>query len=213
MRGFKCPAAFGRFLGLWIGCGGILTSGRRTGQGRAKASHVRGRKTLINSMNRVAGMSDVSLGLGAGVSVPSQFCNHSYASAMEAEVSQSNSFKKLRPFFGCVNRQIYHGFSLFSESFVNQSKQVLMKWCGVYSITFRYKRNGLLLPVDLTQWAGGFRYSASSTHGNGPRFLHPFVLFGQCLLNLDFFLWCYFVLLLGWVSFESKSNAWVSKPG
>ena len=173
-------------------------------------ANIRRRQTLVNSMNSIARVSDVSFGLCHRVTVAGNSGYDGDSSTMEAQVWKANPTEKLVPFLGGVFRELDELVPFLFLSQAHQRHEVVVQRGCMDTIAFSNEADGFCLQIDVLQRDCSFGKAAALSHCNHPAVLHPRILLTKRSFDLALFVACNFRLLLRRRSFVSKLQARIS---
>src|SRR6267378_1829622 len=135
--------------------------------------HIRRSKPLVNSMNSIARMTDVCLGLSHCESFTRKASHNSDAGAVEADVPETDAAEKLMPFFRGI---FWQGNKLRAALFLREAakrQKIRVQRRGVNATSLCHEADCSRLSIDVVHGRSGFGNSATLAHRYEPRFSHP----------------------------------------
>jgi hypothetical protein len=136
-----------------------------------------GSQTLVDSMNSVTRMSDISFGLSHRMTGTRDSSDNGDTGAVKAQMRKTNSAEKVMPFFCGVLRQIDELLPLLFLGAPNERDDISMNRGGVNAIAFHAKTDRAAFQIYIADRHSRLRDTAALSHRHQPRILHPRVLF------------------------------------
>src|ERR1041385_2062086 len=168
------------------------------------------RETLVNCMNSIASVSDISLGFVNGMMFTSEACHDRHSRTVKAEMWHCDAAKELKPGFRWILGQQDERRAFFLDRLFNELAQVVVQRGTVDFASFTAEGNCSSFQVYIAQRDCGFRNAASLTHGDQPTVTHPTLLVDKGSFDCPLLGESNFRLLLGRSPSHSQTHGWIS---